>query len=129
MPEHESGPFPLGVCLWTPPHKNAARTVQHPGYIHEILAHAGLCYATVTPVDLAAALPSLRILVTVGETMPEESLRESLREWVEVGGVWVSIGGLCELPDLFGAVVELPSYSGWGTGASTLGEGYLQSVG
>jgi hypothetical protein len=128
MPDTITSPSPLGVCLWTPPGKNAARTVQYPTYLHEILAHAGPAYAAIIPDALSTALPDLRILVTVGETTLDPTLQEGLREWVNAGGVWVSIGGVCGLPDLFGAAVEPPSYIGWGTGLSTLGEGYLESV-
>ena len=38
---------------------NRARTISYAPYIKEILSHAGVCYATVAPEQLATSLPRL----------------------------------------------------------------------
>lgn len=118
---------PLAVCVLPPPQPNAARTVSYPHYIHEILDHAGICYSTVAVADLAAALPRLAVLVTVGEAVLPDDLVSPLRSWVKAGGQWIALGGVCGQEDLFGVSLEAPTYRGFGGGGSnTLGEGYLQ---
>ncbi|MCX6365631.1 MAG: hypothetical protein NTX57_02850 [Armatimonadetes bacterium] len=114
-------PIPLGVCVLPAPNPNAARAVRYPEYIHEILGHVGLCYAAIPYTDLEAALPSLKLLVTVGEG----KLPDAVRAWVENGGAWLSLAGLCGLGDLLGAEPLLATYSLWASGLRSLGEGYL----
>ena len=116
---------PLGVCILPSPRLNAARTVAYPRYIHEILAHAGLCYDEIGLETLAAALPRLRILVTVGDALIADDLAAQLRAWVEGGGRWIALAGNAGQHDLFGVRVEPPAYASFGGGAGTLGEGYL----
>ena len=118
---------PLAVCVLPPPRPNAARTVSYPAYIHEIFQHAGLCYSQCAIEELAAALPQIEILVTVGEGSLPDDLQTQLAAWVAAGGQWIAIGGVCGLEHLFGVAAEAASYRGFGGGGSnTLGEGYLQ---
>jgi len=117
----------LGVCVGPVASQNAARTVDHRDYVHEILAHAGLCYTEVSPGRLERELDGLRVLVTVGEHDPSASLAAALANWVGAGGVWIGVGGVWGLEELFGVQVEPPGYSGPFSGqTSTLGEGYLR---
>ena len=116
---------PLGVCILPSPRPNAARTVTYPRYIHEILRHAGLCYAEIGLESLGDHLPDLRILLTVGDALISDALAEQLRTWVEEGGRWIAVGGNAGQHALFGVVVEPPAYVSFGGGAGTLGEGYL----
>ncbi len=109
--------------------RNAARTVAYPGYVHEILAHAGICYAAAPWDELPEKLDGLRILVTVGEAALPEGLQQRLREWVEAGGAWLAVAGVCGMEELFGVRVEQPAYSTWGGGLCTLGEGYVRPGG
>lgn len=122
----EGTDFALGVCVLSAPPKNLARTVSYPHYIHEILAHAGVCHGTVSFEDLPARLPGLKLLVTVGEAKLPDALKQQLTDWVEAGGGWLSVGGVAGLAELFGAEVEPPASSSWGGGLGTLGEGYLK---
>src|SRR5918993_590340 len=85
----------------------------------------GVCFPTVPAEQLAAALPRLRILVTVFDRDFADPLKKALREWVNGGGVWIAIGGTCGLGDLLGADVLPPEHASWGGGANNLGEGYL----
>lgn len=119
--------LPLGICVLPAPTRNAARTVAYPDYVHEIAAHAGLAYDTVTLEELPRRLEGLRILVTVGEAVLPDELKDELWEWVRLGGAWISIAGLCGLSRMFGAETDPPAYSSWGGGQSTLGEGYLKA--
>lgn len=119
---------PLGVCVLPAPPRNVSRSVTSSAYIREVLDHAGLCYRAVEWGELEGALPELRILVTLGDAAPEPALAETLREWVEHGGAWLGVGGVCTLPALFRVEVEKPSYTGWGGGVGNLGEGYLRPV-
>ena len=77
---------PLGVCILPSPRPNAARTVTYPRYIHEILRHAGLCYAEIGLDRLGDHLPGLHILLTVGDALISEHLSARLRAWVDEGG-------------------------------------------
>lgn len=119
---------PLAVCVLPERPPNAARSVACPGYIHEILAHAGLCYTTVSADELADRLPGLRLLLTVGEGTLPEAAQSALRAWVEQGGAWLAVAGVCGLESLFGVEPESPTFSGWGAGLGTLGEGYAEGV-
>jgi hypothetical protein len=108
-----------------PPRLNAARTVSYPRYIHEVLQHAGLCYTEVGLQSLGEQLPTLRVLLTVGDALLSETLAAQLHQWVEAGGRWIAVGGVAGQSDLFGVIVETPSYTGFGGGVGMLGEGYL----
>src|SRR5205085_2630897 len=46
-------------------------------------------------------------------------------EWVNAGGAWLSVGGLCGMENLFGVTRMGASYKNWGGGMRSLGEGYL----
>lgn len=125
----ESGYFPLGVCVLPEPPKNCSRTAEYVGYVHDILTHAGVCYSRVSIENLPDALPSLRVLVTVGEATLPDDLAAKLRAWVEDGGAWLGVSGVCGSGDMFGIQVEPPAYAVcWGGGANTLGEGYLRAA-
>lgn len=118
---------PLGVCVWPEPGPNLARTVAYPGLISELLAHSGIPFVACDPAELEAVLPSLSILVTVGDA-PFGPVSRNLSDWVERGGIWIAVGGTASMPDLFGVDVEQPAYGSWGGGIGMLGEGYLQPV-
>jgi hypothetical protein len=76
---------PVGVCVLPPRPRNAPRTVSYGHYLHEILAHAGVCYQTLHPDELEGALPHLRVLVTVGDTALSNATIDALSRWVESG--------------------------------------------
>lgn len=120
---------PVGVCVFREPAPNRGRTVNYPGYIHEILAHAGVCYAHIPSQALVERLAALRVLVTVGDEIFDDATKQALGPWVENGGAWLSIGGLCGMEEMLGVANVAPTYSGWGTGVRSLGEGYLRSAG
>ncbi|MCB0125915.1 MAG: hypothetical protein KDE58_26850 [Caldilineaceae bacterium] len=122
------GSAPLGVCVLPSPRPNAARTVTYPTYIHEILQHAGLCYTIVPFADLATALAGLKILVTVGESTLPDAVADALIAWVEAGGCWLTIGGVCGLAEQLGVTPIPPSFGGFGGGIGTLGEGYVNVI-
>jgi len=117
--------LPIGVCVLPAPPENASRTVSYPHYIHELLGHAGLCYESVDFDRLEGCLLNLQLLVTVGEGIFADSLKDRIHTWVYAGGMWLSIGGVCGVPELFGAEVQPPDYQAGKYGSSTLGEGYL----
>lgn len=121
----ETEGLPLGVCVFPEPARNASRSVRHGDYLYEILRHAGICFEPIPPGQLEERLSALRLLLTVGETALPESRKSALTKWLEGGGGWVSVGGVCGMERLFGVEVEKPAYSSWGGGVSTLGEGYL----
>ena len=117
---------PLGVCVFAEAGKNAARTVSYPGYVHEILAHAGVFYDKVAPAELEGKLASLRVLVTIGESALAEPVKQKLTDWVNAGGAWLSVAGTCGMDELLGVKRLSPTFRNWGGGtARSLGEGYL----
>ena len=120
--------WPVGVCVLPDPPANLARTAAQKDYVHEILGHAGLCYSAIPIEALPQSLPELRVLVTVGDTELDQDLSVRLRDWVEAGGTWIAVAGVCGMPDLFGVEVEQPSFGMWNRGAGTLGEGYLEPL-
>ncbi|HWB53940.1 MAG TPA: hypothetical protein VG722_07100, partial [Tepidisphaeraceae bacterium] len=115
----------IGVCIFPEPDLNRGRTVNYPGYTHELLGYSGLCYETVNLGDLPEKLDQLGLLITVGDYTLDETLQTKLRKWTRAGGAWLSIGGTCSMEDVFGAKNATPTYSGWGSGVRSLGEGYL----
>ena len=118
--------FALGVCVFAEAGKNAARTVSYPRYVHEILAHAGVFYENIPPAELEGQLPGLRVLVTVGEGALTEPAKKKLTDWVEMGGAWLSVAGVCGMDDLLGVKRLSPAFRNWGGGVvRSLGEGYL----
>lgn len=118
---------PLGVCVFPEPPPNGARTTVAPHSIHEILAHAGICCRALTLDELPDALPGLGLLLTVGEARLSEALQASLADWVNQGGGWVSVAGICGLKDLLGVDYAPASFTGFGGSSfSGLGEGYLR---
>jgi peptidoglycan/xylan/chitin deacetylase (PgdA/CDA1 family) len=116
--------WPLGVCVLKPL-PNRGQTFQYARYIFEILNRAGICHAEVAFEDLEASLPNLRMLLTVGEQEFPPALRDALRRWLEGGGAWISLSGVCSMNDVTGLELVKPAHSSWGGGFSTLGEGYL----
>ena len=117
--------WPVGVCFPTDRAPNRARTVAYAPYVQEILSHAGVCYATVTPAQLVATLPRLRILLTVFDRDFADDVKAALRDWVSNGGVWIAIAGTCGMGDTLGVETIPPDFSSWGGGSNNLGEGYL----
>lgn len=118
----ESIRSPLGVCVLP-----AGKTASCPGYIHEILAHAGLCCQCIEPGGLSEALSGIAVLLTVGEAKLDGDTAAALESWVRSGGAWLAVGGVCGMPELFGAEIEEAAYCSWGGGEGTLGEGYARS--
>lgn len=116
---------PLAVCTAPPPAENAPRTCEYPGYVHEILAHAGLCYRTIDHRSLAESLDGVRVLVTVGEIPFDENDQGVLDEWIEQGNAWIAVAGASGLAETLGVDIEQPYLPTWGGGAATLGEGYM----
>ncbi len=121
--------LPLGVCVFAEAGPNAARTVSYPRYVHEILAHAGVFHEKIAPAEWEAKLAQLRVLVTVGETNLSDAVKKKLTDWVNAGGAWLSVGGLCGMDDLIGASRVAVTYKNWGGGIRSLGEGYLVAEG
>ncbi|HEY1683188.1 MAG TPA: hypothetical protein VGG19_00365 [Tepidisphaeraceae bacterium] len=120
-----SNPSTIGVCVLPEPALNRGRSVNYPGYVHEILQHAGVMYETVAVEELEEKSDSLGMLITVGDFAFAQELQKILRDWVSRGGAWLSIGGICGMEDVLGAKAASPTYSGWGGGSRSLGEGYL----
>lgn len=116
----------LGVSIFALPSPNVACGVSYPHYLREILDHAGVAYTAAAPAELADRLPDLRLLITIGETALPSETRETLERWVENGGGWLSLSGLCGMAALFGAEAETQAHRVFGGGgAYPLGEGYL----
>ena len=117
---------PLGIAVFAEPAPNRPRTVAYPTYLREILAHAGLCYRELTESSFIDELPRLRVLLTVGEVELDQDARDALQRWLEQGGAWISIAGLCGMAPAFGVEPAPCPYAGWGTtGGVQLGEGYF----
>ena len=117
--------IPLGVCVLGEAALNAARTVSYPNYVFEILAHAGVFHTRIDSNGLESQLDSLRVLVTIGEGQLDDSLRQQLENWVNAGGMWLSVSGLAGLESLLGVSRSQSSYKNWAGGLRSLGEGYL----
>jgi hypothetical protein len=116
--------LPLGVCVFAEPAPNRPRSVAYPNYVHEILAHAGVAYEKVASAELIGKLPGLKVLLTIGDAGLKDDAKAKIREWLNAGGQWVNVCGLCGLEDVLG-VKSHNSFTGWGAGLRTLGEGYL----
>ena len=119
----------MGVCVLPEPPRNAGRTAQYADYIEEVLAHAGLRYKRIRLDDLPGHLASLRVLLTVGDAPLTDARKQALEQWVQQGGAWLSVAGVCGLETVLGVTPELPAYASWGGGTCNLGEGYLHVSG
>src|SRR5437870_1561649 len=95
--------LPFAICVLPEKQMNVARTVTYPTYIFEILNHAGLFYERVETDALEEALNHLQLLVTIGDWDFPASLKQRLTTWVESGGGWLSIAGVCNMDDILGA--------------------------
>lgn len=116
--------LPLGVCVFAEPAPNRPRTTAYPGYIHEILAHAGVPYERLNLHDIPLKLPHIPLLLTVGDTTFDDATKATLQSWLADGGCWINLCGTCGMDATLG-LQPAPSYQGFGAGARTLGEGYL----
>src|SRR5688572_20785614 len=118
--------WPLGVCVLHDGPPNRARTVNYGAYAWEIIKHAGVCHTRVDAGKLAAQLPNLRLLLTVGYAEFAPELKKQLAEWVHDGGAWVAVGGTCGMDELLGVAPAPRGISTFGGGGgASIGEGYL----
>src|SRR6185437_12625953 len=115
----------LGVCVIGEAQLNAARTAMYPRYVFEILAHAGVFHAEIAVAELETRLDQIRVLVTVGEANLSDALKVKLTDWVNAGGMWLSVGGLAGLESLMGVARAGSTFNNLGGGLRSLGEGYL----
>ena len=97
----------------------------YPRYIFEILAHAGVFHDRVAIAELESKLDQLRVLVTVGEADLADALKKKMTDWIDGGGMWISVAGLAGLESLLGVSRSQVTYKNWGGGMRSLGEGYL----
>mgnify|MGYP001068977355 CR=1 FL=1 len=119
----------LGVCVFPKTIRNQPDCSSHRQYIFEILEHAGLTFSHIQPETLAESLRQLQLLVTVGDAQLDEDAAQAMRDWVQRGGAWLSLGSVCNLGDVHG--VDYVSSAGYCDKSfayqhSTLGEGYLR---
>lgn len=118
---------PLVVCVFGERPSNAPRVVSYGHYITEILDHFGLWYELLSEADLEAIPSQVRILVTVGEARLTEAAKTSLGGWLQAGGAWLAIAGMCGMEEFWGLEQELPEYRGNNSNPfCALGEGYLR---
>src|SRR5687768_1622614 len=122
-----SDDWPVGVCVLPEPAPNLPRTVAYPDYVEEILAHAGLGYTRAGAGDPGAGVEGRprgrgrrRLLTTGADRRVPGGVAPRLHEWVEAGGGWLSVGGVCSMENTIGARLA-PGYRGWGGGTPTLG--------
>ncbi len=115
--------MPPIVCAFPTPPPNVPRNAVHTDYIHEITGYAGLETTPVEPARLADALPTGRILMTVGDG----PVPDSVADWMANGGVWIAVGGTCGREDLFGVRKLAPDFVLWGAPSRNLGEGWIQA--
>lgn len=127
-PAPQPAHLPLAVCVLPTSPGGRNRWNEHPAYIHEILAHAGLAYEAVAFDQLGDRLERVGLLVTVGETAAPEFC-EALADWIRRGGAWLGLGGLCGLSDELGLEPVPPAFSMTPPDIpGTLGEGYLSPL-
>jgi hypothetical protein len=122
---NEQSAWPLGVCIFPEVDLNKARSVNYPKYLGEIIHHAGVCHTPVKFDELESQLDNVRILLTIGERAFSSAVKTKLKSWLEAGGQWISIAGVCGMGDTIGVSLP-PAYQGFGAGLRTLGEGYLE---
>src|SRR3982751_2330721 len=120
-----SAGIPLGVCVLPEQGPNRAHQINYSAYLYEILDHAGVCYAKVSHDELRDQIDELKLLVTIGEHDFDDTTRAALQRWLDRGGCWLSIGGICRMQDVLGAEMRPPAYANWHGGLTILGEGYL----
>ncbi|MEN3002224.1 MAG: hypothetical protein ABDI19_10355 [Armatimonadota bacterium] len=86
----------------------------------ELIQYSGLLVDWLIPEDLPARVATLDILITIGEGELEDDSAHALQAFVQQGGIWIALGGVCAQPQLFGVHPRLHRE---GT-IQRLGEGY-----
>src|SRR5262245_1443487 len=94
--------FPLKICVLPEQAPNKARSVSYPNYIDEILGHAGVAHEKIALDAIQSALGSTRVLVTVGEFEFGDATKQALAKWIQDGGCWLTIAGICGMSDVLG---------------------------
>ncbi len=120
----------IGVCPMSAKGKMGAGSipvVPNPfeRFTCELFAYCGLLVEWLTPSELASKVDSLDVLITIGDRALSEEEGAALRAFVQGGGVWIALGGVCALPELFG--VRPLSHAG--DLPVLLGEGYAVATG
>jgi hypothetical protein len=90
----------------------------------ELIQYSGFLVEWLVPAELPLRLLSLDILLTVGEGELGEDAAHALTAFLQRGGTWIAVGGLCALPHLFGV---RPLTRDDGT-PMQLGEGYAMAT-
>src|SRR3954470_624091 len=91
--------WPLGVCIFPEIPLNQARSVNYPKYLREIIHHAGLCHTSVAFDELEQRLDECRMLLTIGQRPFSDPVKAKLKSWLNGGGQWISIGGVCGMEE------------------------------
>ncbi len=90
----------------------------------ELIQYSGFMVDWLVPSELSTRVATLDILITIGEGELGEEAFRALHTFVQQGGVWVALGGLCASPQMFG-VRPLTHREGV---PMRLGEGYAVSA-
>lgn len=119
---------PLGVVVFDSAKSNAVHCTSNAHYISEILSHAGVPFCFLAADALSESLDDeIKILVSAGDSALEEDARSALKNWIQNGGHWLSLGGLCGMQEVHGAhgvafgIATRPNLYP----QTSLGEGYL----
>jgi hypothetical protein len=114
----------LALHIPPAPPPNRPRTLSHPTYLREILAHGGLFYEEVSR-DQVIRPSGHQVIILTGDAALTPDEAAALEAWIEAGGCLIAIGSHSGQPSLFGVREDREeSVTGWGVGASLLGEGY-----
>src|SRR5438046_1297288 len=124
MSEGDGTTLPLAVCVLPEQAPNKARSVSYPNYVFEVLEHAGVAHRRVAVDELRQQLAGMRVLLTVGEFEFDATLKQKLTEWLQGGGCWLSIAGICGMSEALGVDHAPPAFANWHGGLTVLGEGY-----
>lgn len=120
--------IPLGIMIANALQATQPRFITYAHQMVDVLQQAGICHRQLEPADMQNMQDAgIEILITAGDLEFNSKQRELLKYFIENGGTWISIAGVCGAQSLLGVEPVAPSFhGGWGSPVMTsLGEHYL----
>ena len=115
----------IGLWVGSPEAQSQAVCSTCPGYVREILAHAGIFFTELPREQLGSGAFTNTILLFVANVALSEQEQAQVRAHLEAGGAAIFLTHHSGATELLGVEPDSPGQFAWGSGFVPLGEGYL----